>query len=132
MFLLALVAVMSIGAANAQDKGGNQPRTDGPVINFAKLTHNYDTIARNSAGTCSFKFTNDGNEPIILSNVRASCGCTVPTWPKEPIMPGQTGVIDVKYNTSNPGRIDKYITVTSNAVNNNQIRLRIIGFVADK
>ncbi|MCD4665566.1 MAG: DUF1573 domain-containing protein, partial [Bacteroidales bacterium] len=62
-----------------------------------------------------FKFTNDGKEPLILSNVRSSCGCTVPTWPRQPILPGQSDVIKVKYDTKRVGMINKSVHVYSNA-----------------
>ena len=67
-------------------------------------------------GKCEFAFTNDGKEPLILSNVRSSCGCTVPTWPRQPILPGQSEVIKVKYDTKRVGMINKSIHVYSNAV----------------
>ncbi len=86
-----------------------------PEISFSKLVHDYGTIELNGNGVCQFEFTNTGKEPLVLSNVRSSCGCTVPSWPKEPILPGKTGVIDVKYNTSRAGVINKSVVVTSNA-----------------
>lgn len=63
-----------------------------------------------------FVFTNTGSEPLIISNAKGSCGCTVPSWPKTPIAPGETGVIKVVYNTARrPGNFTKTITLTSNA-----------------
>ncbi|MDD5507854.1 MAG: DUF1573 domain-containing protein [Bacteroidales bacterium] len=86
-----------------------------PEISFDKLVHDYGTIELNGNGNCQFTFTNTGKEPLVLTNVRSSCGCTVPSWPKEPILPGKSGVIDVKYNTSRAGVINKSVVVTSNA-----------------
>lgn len=86
----------------------------GPVIEFANLEHDYGTITQGADGNCEFVFTNTGTQPLTLENVRSSCGCTVPNWPKEPIAPGQTGVIKVKYDTQRVGPISKTITVTSN------------------
>ncbi len=85
-------------------------------IVFEETTHNYGTIAKGSEGMCSFIFTNKGKVPLSLSNVKAACGCTTPSWSKEPITPGKTGEIKVKYNTNTPGPFNKSITVTSNAV----------------
>jgi len=85
-------------------------------IVFEKTVHDYGTIAKGSDGTCTFKFTNKGKVPLLLSTVRASCGCTTPTWSKEPITPGKTGEITVKYNTNSPGSFSKTVTVTSNAI----------------
>ena len=83
----------------------------------------------------SFKITGrvvdaaEGNEPLILSNVKASCGCTTPKYTQKPVMPGEKGVIDVHYNTNNVGGFSKTVTVTSNAVNNDRVVLRIKGNV---
>jgi hypothetical protein len=87
-------------------------------IIFDQLTHDYGTIKVNSDGNCIFTFTNKGTEPLVLSNVQASCGCTVPDWTREPVAPGQTGTVKVTYNTAIIGAFHKSITVNSNAVNN--------------
>ena len=94
-------------------KQNNNPNA--PDIKFAKTVHDYGTMEQHGNGKCEFSFTNEGNEPLILSNVRSSCGCTVPTWPREPILPGQSGVIKVKYDTKRIGVINKSVYVTSNA-----------------
>jgi hypothetical protein len=86
-----------------------------PVIEFNKLIHDYGDIEQNADGSCEFEFTNKGKEPLILSNVRSSCGCTVPVWPRQPILPGQSDVIKVKYNTKRLGLINKSVQVYSNA-----------------
>ncbi len=99
-----------------------------PIIKFVKLEHDYGTIEQNADGSCEFKFTNEGKEPLILSNVRSSCGCTVPTWPRQPILPGQSDVIQVKYDTKRVGLISKTITVYSNA-KEAQVTLKIMGNV---
>lgn len=85
------------------------------IIKFDKTVHDYGTIQQHGDGKCEFKFTNEGKEPLILSNVRSSCGCTVPTWPRQPILPGQSEVIKVKYDTKRVGMINKSIHVYSNA-----------------
>jgi len=86
-----------------------------PDIVFNKTVHDYGTMEQHGDGKCEFSFTNEGKEPLILSNVRSSCGCTVPTWPREPILPGQSGIIKVKYDTKRVGAINKSVYVTSNA-----------------
>jgi hypothetical protein len=108
----------------------NQTATNDSIV-FEKTVHDYGTIAQGADGNCEFKFTNKGKTPLILSNVRASCGCTVPEWPKEPIEPGKEGVIKVKYNTNSPGSFNKSITVNSNAVNAT-VMLKIKGNVLPK
>jgi hypothetical protein len=89
---------------------------EGGSITFEKTTHDFGTV-KEEAGSIShdFKFTNTGKAPVIISNVKASCGCTTPDWTKEPVMPGQTGFIKAMYNTANrPGAFNKSLTVTSN------------------
>jgi hypothetical protein len=85
------------------------------VIQFASLVHDYGTIVQGSDGGCEFTFENKGKSPLNLIEVRASCGCTVPTYTKEQILPGKTGVIKVMYNTNSIGSFNKSITVSSNA-----------------
>ena len=67
------------------------------IIKFASTVHDYGAIEQGSDGSCNFVFTNTGQTPLVLSNVRASCGCTVPTWPREPVLPGKDGTIKVVY-----------------------------------
>ncbi|HNW75456.1 MAG TPA: DUF1573 domain-containing protein [Bacteroidales bacterium] len=99
-----------------------------PEISFEKTVHDYGTIVKGGDGTCEFKFTNIGKEPLILSKPISSCGCTVPTWPQEPILPGKSDVIKVTYNTNNVGNINKSVTVYSNA-KTNRVVLSIKGQV---
>jgi hypothetical protein len=112
---------------SAQEKVVSVPDS----IIFEKTTHDYGTIEKGSDGTCEFKFTNKGKSGLILNNVQASCGCTVPEWPKEPIAAGKTGVIKVKYNTSTVTAFSKTVTVKSNAKNSSVV-LTIKGQVVPK
>lgn len=101
------------------------------IIKFASTVHDYGTIEQGSDGSCNFVFTNTGQTPLVLSNVRASCGCTVPTWPREPILPGKEGSIKVVYNTNLIGSFNKSISVNSNA-KNKEVILNIKGSVIQK
>lgn len=108
----------------------------GPKIEFKDLenTIDYGTVTKEGdSGVRAFVFTNTGDAPLVIANVQSTCGCTVPTKPTEPILPGKTGKIEVKYNM-NPGPIRKTITVESNAVNypNGQVALKIKGEVIVK
>lgn len=87
------------------------------VITFEKTDHDFGKINEaDGKVTTVFTFKNEGMEPLVLSNVRASCGCTTPKWPRQPIEPGQTGEITVTYNPNGrPGRFTKTVTITSNA-----------------
>jgi len=102
---------------------------NGPKIDFSKETHDYGNLKYGGDGTCTFEFKNTGNAPLIISNAKGSCGCTVPDWPKEPIAPGAKGVIKVKYDSKRPGTINKSVTITSNAVNEPTKIIRIKGNV---
>ncbi len=88
-----------------------------PVITFDKTEHDFGKIQEaDGRVTTVFEFKNEGMEPLVLSNVRASCGCTTPTWTKTPVEPGEKGAITVTYNPNGrPGRFQKTITITSNA-----------------
>ena len=108
--MLVLTAAFAMNTVNAQT-------TSGAKIDFTKDTHDYGTIKNGADGTCTFEFKNTGNAPLIISNAKGSCGCTVPEWPKEPIAPGAKASIKVKYDTSRQGVINKNVTITSNAVN---------------
>ena len=104
---------------------------DSAKITFDKTTHDYGTIYQDADGNCVFTFTNTGKAPLILTNVYSSCGCTVPSWPKEPIMPGKSNEIKVRYNTSRLGAIKRTITIESNA-SNGTVKLHINGNVLMK
>lgn len=91
------------------------PTVEGAGMVFENETLDYGTIDQNANGQREFKFTNNGNKPLIIMNAQGSCGCTVPDAPKEPIAPGATAVIKVKYDTNRVGPFTKTVTVTSNA-----------------
>lgn len=84
-------------------------------IEFKSETVDYGEIAKGSDGVRVFEFTNTGEAPLIISKVSSSCGCTIPKKPEDPILPGKTGEIQVKYDTNRVGPIRKAITVISNA-----------------
>ena len=85
------------------------------TIDFESKVVDYGTIEHKSDGVRKFAFTNNGTEPLIIKKAKGSCGCTVPTWPKEPIAPGATAEIGVKYATTRVGKFTKTITLTTNA-----------------
>ena len=142
--LLSLALIAGFTTVNAQTKFSKRTRTqpqktkvetqkkvDAPVvrdvppvqedksanatIDFESKVVDYGTIEYKSDGDRKFVFTNNGTEPLIIKSAKGSCGCTVPTWPKEPIDPGVTAEIGVKYATSRVGKFTKTITLTTNA-----------------
>ncbi|RTY86932.1 DUF1573 domain-containing protein [Flavobacterium sp. RSP49] len=120
---LALLVVLGVTTSNAQETSKKIKATssapakvNGAGMVFVTETIDYGTIAHNAEGRREFVFTNNGNKPLIITNAQGSCGCTVPTYPKEPIAPGAKGVIGVKYDTSRAGQaFTKTVTLTTNA-----------------
>jgi hypothetical protein len=100
----------------------NKPAGPKTTLAFAEMEHDFGNIAQGSTNEYIFKFKNTGNEPLIISNAKGSCGCTVPKWPKEPVAPGESGEIQIVYK---PGKQKnqqtKSITVTANTEPDNTI-----------
>lgn len=138
---LALLLVLGVTSSNAQETSKvtkkikaktakiSTPKVDGAGMVFMNETIDYGTVAHNADGKREFVFTNNGNKPLIITNTQGSCGCTVPTSPKEPIAPGAKGVIGVKYATDRVGPFTKTVTVTSNAAGQATKTLTIKGTV---
>jgi hypothetical protein len=121
IFLFMTAAVSAQDAAKVETAGGAE-------ITFESEVIDYGTIAHKSDGVRAFKFTNVGDAPIVITKVKGSCGCTVPTKPEGPIMPGESAEIGVKYATDRIGTFAKTVTVTSNA-SKASIQLKIKGNV---
>lgn len=133
-FTLILTAIVMNSVVFGQNEGGIvvEQATGGAVINVDKETHDYGTIDQGANGECVFVVTNTGTEPLIISLCKGSCGCTVPKCPVEPIAPGESAEITVKYNTNRVGPINKSVTITSNATNEPRKIVRIAGNVKAK
>jgi len=110
----------------------SQNTSKNAAIEFKYLKYDYDTIAQNSKGECVFLYKNIGNDPLVISKVSSSCGCTIPKYNKKPTMPNITDTIKVKYNTSQLGPFRKIIVVKSNAANEATVILTIKGVVVRK
>ena len=128
--LLAVLTIFGVTTSNAQAKKTakkevakkeaapskvDSPKVDGAGMLFENETIDYGTLPHNADGKREFVFVNNGNKPLIITNATGSCGCTVPSFPKEPIAPGAKAVIGVKYATDRVGAFTKTVTVTSNA-----------------
>ncbi len=130
-FGLMLMATLAINI-NAQAPASSPApavKTSKAKMEFEKEVHDYGKIEQNANGECEFVFTNTGTEPLIITKAKGSCGCTVPVWPKEPIAPGASSSIKVKYATNRIGLINKTVTITSNASNAPNKVIRIKGEV---
>lgn len=120
-----LMLVVSMGCILAQDKAD---------IKFDKTTHNFGTFSENNPiVSCVFTFTNVGNAPLVIHQAIASCGCTVPEFTQEPVMPGKKGTIKITYNGTGkyPGHFKKSITLRTNA-KVEMMRLYVEGDMTEK
>jgi hypothetical protein len=129
---LSILTAAVFGFGNAAFAQPEVTTTSKAVISIDKDVHDYGTIEQGANGECTFTVTNTGSEPLIISLCKGSCGCTVPVCPQEPIAPGASAKITVKYNTANPGPINKSVTITSNASNEPSKVVRISGNVTAK
>ncbi|MCB9075746.1 MAG: DUF1573 domain-containing protein [Chitinophagales bacterium] len=113
-FILSFVFAGFLGFAQTD---ANAPVVDAnaPQITFKTESIDYGTIKQDASGLRVFEFTNTGKSPLIITSATGSCGCTVPTYPKEPIMPGQKAEIEVRYDTHRIGAFSKTVTVNTNA-----------------
>lgn len=122
----SVILVMCVFLAGAMVMAqGNKNKDE---LKFDKIMHDYGSMAYGADGTYHFKFKNTSDKPVVLTDVKSSCGCTVPSWSKEPIQPGETSSIKVVYNTKIAGTFNKTVTVYSTA-NNSPVRLIIHGEV---
>jgi hypothetical protein len=121
--VLAIAAVMLTGMVSAQNKkekvsAKNEKETvatiDGPSFSWNESTHEFGKIHKGTPVATTFDFTNNGNKPILISNVGTSCGCTVADYSKESILPGKKGYVKVTYNAANGGVFNKTVTVHAN------------------
>ena len=121
--LVLFIAFFSYTLVHSQEKK--------PEISFEKTVIDYGTVNKGDNGIREFVFKNSGNAPLIISNVKSTCGCTIPKKPEKPILPGESEKIQVKYDTKRVGFIRKSITVTSNAASSPTTILKIKGQVVD-
>ena len=115
-FFITILSLAGMISAQAQAPASKAD------IQFTDESHDFGNIHEGTQAAYEFKFKNTGTEPLVLTDVHASCGCTTPEWPKEPVAPGATAVIKAIYNsTGRPGQFSKSITVTSNAASGQKI-----------
>lgn len=113
--LLSILALMIfVAGASFAQKAVKKAAKKGPDMSFKLTTVDYGTIKQNADPLRKFTFVNDGTEPLIITGARGSCGCTVPTYPKKPILPGEEGIIEVRYDTKRVGKFRKTVRVTTN------------------
>lgn len=140
ILVLAIFTAVSVSAQQQRvnlvaDPANSEfvPSVQGPQIQFEQTTHDFGDIALNADGSIDFKFKNIGSEPLVLFDVRQSCSAcvTIRSWTREPIMPGQEGVIALHYNTNLVGPRSSTITILSNA-RSDRVILRVNGNVTPR
>lgn len=129
--LLGILAIVLMASFQLAAQAEVQPQTNPDskaVLTLESDVVDYGTIDQGAEPLRVAKFKNTGTEPLIISGAKGSCGCTVPNWPKEPIMPGETSQIEIRYDTKRVGAINKTVTVTSNDPSGNKV-IRVIGTI---
>ncbi len=128
ILLLSIIAFSfcSLQAQNFQPQSG---KAAGAQASWKKTSHDFKQIPHDVPVSTTFEIKNTGSTPLIISEVKPSCGCTTPIYTKEPIMPGQTGTIKAQYNAADIGKFNKSITVVTNSVDKPRIMLYIMGEV---
>lgn len=120
-FFLSLLLVVIFTTASSAQK-----------ISFEQTTIDYGTLEQAANGVRFFKFTNTGTAPLVINHAQGSCGCTIPKWPQEPILPGASAQIEVSYDTNRLGGFTKHVTITSNDTENTSTQLMITGTIVEK
>lgn len=116
LFLGIFMASALMACNQTKEKKNIQYTTDGSDIRYEAITYDFGKIKEGQKINHSFKFTNTGKSPLIITNATASCGCTTPVWPKNPVLPGDTGSIAVTFNSAGKsGLQDKQIKITANS-----------------
>lgn len=118
LLALSFLCMLGLGSAAAQNAGEQKTDVKEARIVFDKTTQNLGTFSEDDPVVkCTFTFTNEGNAPLVIHQAIASCGCTVPTYTRMPVKPGESGQMEVTYNGNGklPGRFKKSITVRTNA-----------------
>ena len=128
---LLLIVVMAFATLGFAQQSAPQ---NGPIITFEKKTHDFGDIVQGDKVEETFKFANTGTEPLILTNVQVTCGCTTPKgWPRDPILPGGKGELTVAFNSAGKmGKQNKVVTVVSNAVNSDGAQISFTTNVLEK
>ncbi len=117
-FIVFVFGVFTIYGAIAQEVATVEASENGAVMTFEEVKYDFGDIYQGDKVEHIFKFENTGNEPLIITNVQTTCGCTAPNWPRDPVIPGQESEIKVVFNSAGKiGRQNKVITIISNATN---------------
>lgn len=120
---MLMIAALLVSAVSVYAQSATTASQNGPVITWDKSTHDFGNMVQGEVVEHTFKFTNTGNEPLVITNVQVSCGCTTPKgWPRDPVMPGGSGELTVAFNSAGKmGAQTKPVIIVSNAINDAKI-----------
>ena len=120
---MLMIAALVVSTVAVYAQSATTASKNGPVLTWDKSTHDFGNMEQGDVLEHTFKFTNTGNEPLVITNVQVSCGCTTPKgWPRDPVMPGGSGELTVAFNsTGKMGAQTKPVTIVSNAINDAKI-----------
>ncbi len=121
LFFLLLAFTLTTAVVTAQNEVVPAAKVGGPVMEFTQTEMDYGTIDKGSDPLRVFTFKNTGTEALVIQGAKGSCGCTVPSYPKEPILPGATSQIEVRYDTQREGAFQKTVTLTTNETTNTRV-----------
>jgi hypothetical protein len=132
LLLFIVVLTSACTTSNSTEGKSTVNKATAPVITFAKESHDFGQVNEGDKVVYDFFFTNTGKSALIISSAAATCGCTVPEYPKKPLAPGKTGIIHVVFNTTGKsGMQNKTITLTTNTFKGNE-ELHLVGNVKPK
>jgi len=138
IFIIAVFSLLSISTygqtdekATGETENPEQTSVQGPIMTLESMIVDYGDIKQGSDPLRTVAFTNTGTEPLVISNAKGSCGCTVPSWPREPIAPGESAVIEIRYDTKRLGGINKTVKLTTNDETGTYV-LRVKGNITAK
>jgi len=114
-FFILIICLLATGFSKAQSNSKSERNAS--EITFVKTEHNFGTIKQGEDCVYEFVYKNTGKNPLVINNVQATCGCTIPTWSKAPLLKGKKDKISVKYDSNRVGAFSKQVTITSNAKN---------------
>jgi hypothetical protein len=132
LLLFISLITSACSSSNSSEGKANVNKATAPIMTFAKESHDFGQVNEGDKVVFDFFFTNTGKSALIISNATATCGCTVPEYPKQPLAPGKTGIIHVVFNsTGKSGMQNKIITLTTNTFKGNE-ELHLVGNVKPK
>ena len=134
MFFVLVIAVSGLTFGQSSEARNQTSTDEGPLLSWEKSNYDFGDIPQGERVEYTFRFSNTGTEPLMITNVTTQCGCTAPKgWPRDPVRPGERGEITIIFDSSGKsGRVNKVATVMSNAANKDGAQVLLSGNILDK